>query len=229
MRIAALRFALAVTASLAVVSLPVAVQASPITVNNASFETLPGGGLAISCGGSCSYSNGQPIPDWAVSGTSGQFIPSNPAGNTAFFNFIPDGMTVAYSNDGTIQQTLGTTAVAGTTYILSVDFGSRKDAPMSGTATLQVGGTSVVATGLAPTPGNWSTFTASYLATALDAGDPITILLASAAAQGDWDNVRVDATAVTAVPLPGTLPLFAAGLGALGLLGWGRRKAQASA
>jgi hypothetical protein len=29
---------------------------------------------------------------------------------------------------------------------------------------------------------------------------------------------------VTAVPLPATLPLFATGLGALGLLGWRRKK-----
>ncbi len=42
------------------------------------------------------------------------------------------------------------------------------------------------------------------------------------------DNVRVSTNAVTAVPLPAALPLFAAGLGLLGLFGW-RRKRTASA
>ena len=40
------------------------------------------------------------------------------------------------------------------------------------------------------------------------------------------DNVSV--SAVSATPLPAALPLFATGLGALGLLGW-RRKRKASA
>jgi hypothetical protein len=40
----------------------------------------------------------------------------------------------------------------------------------------------------------------------------------------------VTATLVTATPLPAALPLFATGLGGLGLLGWRRkRKAQAAA
>ena len=39
---------------------------------------------------------------------------------------------------------------------------------------------------------------------------------------------HLDAPEVSAVPLPATLPLFATGLGLLGLLGWRRRrKAQA--
>jgi hypothetical protein len=45
------------------------------------------------------------------------------------------------------------------------------------------------------------------------------------------DDVVIDETSPppTAVPLPGTLPLFATGLGVLGLLGWRRkRKAQAA-
>jgi hypothetical protein len=49
---------------------------------------------------------------------------------------------------------------------------------------------------------------------------------------GGWgSNVLLHSlTAVSAVPLPAALPLFATGLGALGLLGWRRkRKAQAAA
>jgi hypothetical protein len=44
------------------------------------------------------------------------------------------------------------------------------------------------------------------------------------------DNVMLTTAAVTATPLPAALPLFATGLGALGLLGWRRkRKARAAA
>ena len=37
----------------------------------------------------------------------------------------------------------------------------------------------------------------------------------------NFDNFRID---INSVPLPGALPLFATGLGALGLLGWRRKK-----
>jgi hypothetical protein len=40
-------------------------------------------------------------------------------------------------------------------------------------------------------------------------------------------TVAVNVPPVTAVPLPGALPLFASGLGALGFAGWRRRKARA--
>ncbi len=42
------------------------------------------------------------------------------------------------------------------------------------------------------------------------------------------DDVRFTATTPTPTPIPATLPLFATGLGALGLLGW-RRKRKAAA
>jgi hypothetical protein len=48
-------------------------------------------------------------------------------------------------------------------------------------------------------------------------------------ANGSNDNVLLHSiSAVSPVPLPGALPLFASGLGALGLLGW-RRKRKATA
>ena len=47
---------------------------------------------------------------------------------------------------------------------------------------------------------------------------------------GSWFIDDVSLTQVPSVPIPAALPLFATGLGALGLLGWWRkRKAQAAA
>jgi hypothetical protein len=47
---------------------------------------------------------------------------------------------------------------------------------------------------------------------------------------GNIDNVTVQFRSDVETPLPAALPLFATGLGAMGLLGWRRkRKAQAVA
>jgi PEP-CTERM motif-containing protein len=40
------------------------------------------------------------------------------------------------------------------------------------------------------------------------------------------DTLTIDSVSVTVTPLPGALPLFAAGLGAIGLLGWRRRRSE---
>src|ERR1700724_3756080 len=71
--------------------------AGPINVANFSFETLPGGGLPFDgCGPGCFFSR-DAIPGWSNSGDSGQFQPGNPA-NTTYFNTLPAGPTIAYSN-----------------------------------------------------------------------------------------------------------------------------------
>ena len=184
-------------------------SASPIPVANFSFETLPAGGLPFGCGGTgCAFSEAA-IPGWTNPGFSGQFQPGS---NTQYFNFIPDGITVAYSNDAPITQSVGTVA-ANTTYTLLVDIGLRKDEPSSAaTAQLLIGGTPVNATGVAPSPGNWSTFTAIYKSVAADVGKTLTIELTTVTAQGDFDNVRLDASPTTAVPEPSTLALLGAGI-----------------
>src|SRR5579872_6478929 len=111
-------------------------RADIISVANASFETLPSGGLPNSCSGTgCAYSVGA-IPDWTVSGSSRQFQP----GAGPYFNSLPDGPTSAYSNGGVISQTVGDTVQAGVTYTLMVDLGYRTDAAFDGSADLLING-----------------------------------------------------------------------------------------
>jgi hypothetical protein len=193
-------------------------SASPIPVANFSFETPPVGGFPFTtnCGGQpgCQFSIA-PIPGWTNSGVSGQWQPGN---NTAFFNFIPDGITVAWSNTtgGTISQSVGTVA-ANTTYTLQVDLGLRKDGEDSlGTVQLLIGSTPVNATGIAPTIGNWSTFTATYNSVPADVGKTLTIQLTVTGDQSDFDNVRLDASSTGAVPEPVNTVLVGFGLAALG-------------
>lgn len=206
----------------AVVLIANAAGATPIAVSNGSFETLPAAGLPIGCGTGCSFSTNDPIPSWTSTGSFGQFQPGVQARNFTFFNSVPDGITVAYSNGGTIMQTVGATAQAGVTYTLQVDLGFRKDVPDPGSVTLDVGSAVVPALG---TPqqlsGNFATYTASYTATAADAGGAI--LLASPGTQGDWDNVRLSDSNV--IQEPASLVLLGGGLIALGLV---RRRMQAT-
>ena len=46
---------------------------------------------------------------------------------------------------------------------------------------------------------------------------------------GKWTFVPLDVPVTVAAPLPAALPLFATGLGALGLLGWRRKRKTAAA
>jgi hypothetical protein len=187
-----------------------------IPVANFSFETLPPGGLPLGCSGTgCAFSE-EPIPGWINSGASGQFQPGS---NTLYFNFIPDGTTVAYSNDsgGTITQTIGTTVAASTTYTLQVELGLRKDGFDSlGTVQLLIGNTPINAAGVAPSIGNWSTFTATYNSVAADVGKTLTIRLTATGGQSDFDDVRLNASP-TSVPEPVSTGLVVIALGVMGV------------
>ena len=186
----------------------------PITVMNPSFETLPLGGLGLGCGTNCRFSNG-PIPGWTTASSipaSGQIQPG-----PGQFSSLPDGPTSAYTNGPTISQTVGATVEAGIEYILAVDLGARLDQPFAGSADLLIGPSMIVpATGVTPTLGNWSTFTATFMGTAADAGDSITIQLVSGRVQGNFDNVQL-----TAVPEPSFMGVV--GIGLAGLLAFARR------
>jgi hypothetical protein len=199
-----------------------AAQAGVITVLNPSFEIIDAGGLPNGgCGAGCAY-NVAEVPDWA--GGEGSFQPGPSSGNFAYFNYIPDGVTVAYSNGAGFSQTVAATAVAGDTYTLTVDLGYRKDIGDPGSIALQIGGNTIVGTGAAPQgSGDWSTWTASYTATAADAGAPITILLVGGGSQSDFDNVNL-----TAAPEASTWALMLAGFGGIGAALRSRRRPVAA-
>ena len=193
-------------------------HADPIFVNNPSFETRPEGGLPIKCGTGCSLSPVTAgIPGWNVSGLAGELQPGPPA-TTTFFDSVPDGITVAYSNGGSISQTVADAVQLGFTYTLSVDQGVRNDGvPDSGMVALEIGGGATIpALGAPAAPGNWSTYTAIYIGAAADVGQSITIVLGSTGA-GDWDNVRLDAVVPQVVPEPGSLALLGIAFATLGL------------
>jgi hypothetical protein len=191
--------------------------ADTIPVDNPSFEILPTGGLPLGCGVGCSYSVG-PVPGWTSSGDVGQFQPGVQAGNFTYFDSLSDGITSAYLNaGGSMFQQISNTVQPGVTYTLNVDLGWNNATAFAGVADLSIGGNRYLATGVMPTQGNWSTFTATYTGLPADAGDPIIIDLSfngSPNGQANFDNVRLT-TATSAVPEPtftGMLALCFAGL-----------------
>src|ERR1017187_2873559 len=194
--------AIRVLAILALVAIPA--FASPIYVSNFSFETgfvktnNCAGGLG---GASCGIDFTSSISGWTVTGAAGDPTVGlfQPGDNTGRFNTLSDGPTSAMSGGATISQMVAPTMVAGWTYVLAVDIGQRKDVPMDGTADLLIctnsNGTScnaaVVAIGTTPTPGSFGTFTATYVATAADAGKYIPMELKSGVPEGNFDNARL--------------------------------------
>jgi hypothetical protein len=142
------------------------------------------------------------IPAWTATGgvSFGEFQPGTQDGTTTYFSTIPDGITVAYTNDATISQTVGATVQTDVVYTLQVSLGWRNDLPsFVGSADLLVSGNQYLATGVTPAQGNWSVFTATYTGLAGDAGDPITIQLNDG--QADFDNVLLSDN-LTAAPAP---------------------------
>jgi hypothetical protein len=219
--------AIRVLATLALAAVPG--FASPILVSNFSFEQVTGGvSLPTVCGANCGVSNGNTLAilGWTFTGNSsapwGQFQPG--AATIGFFNVGPNpdnaGPTIAYVQGGTLSQVAYTIPVltANLSYTLQVDIGDRKDLGVGtfvGTADLKICAvstcTTTAAMGTAPGLGGFSTYTATYLATAADSGKTITIELNGIGAQGDFDNVRL----TDGVPEPASFLLIGSALFAL--------------
>jgi hypothetical protein len=208
-------------------------QATPVTVQNISFEAinLADGGWVAS------------VPDWVGSGGAGIYNPNigtyDPV--QAKYNAgvaVPDGENVAFLNNSgsSISQTLaGYTINADATLTLSVDVGWRLDGPVMPVYRLELwAGGERFAYGSTPlVKGDFVTATVEYQTSGNDplVGQNLTIVLAKAGGnQVQFDNVRFNndtqnGEPPNAVPEPGTLLLFGTGMVGLAVV---RRKRKAA-
>jgi hypothetical protein len=180
-----------------------------ISIQNPSFEaTSP---LTVPCAGpgTCLYNFG-PIPGWTISGpTGGSFEPSS-----FYFSLpLPDGNIVAYTNDGSISQTLtGTSLLPNSIYSLSVDVGRRFDVTSADYSLSLTDGSNVFCTSGVESNGSIAAgaFQDITLTCTTGASVPAGLLgieLTGAGRQIDFDNVRLNVTSAVATPEPGVLAL----------------------
>ena len=163
----------------------IAMSTNPV-VQNASFETA--NGLSTQ---PCGSFNSGPIPAWTGTGAgSWAPCPSN-------YSSLPDGSVVAYSNGGTISQTLtNANFQPNTTYTLSVAVGHRADccSPQNYTVALEAGSNVVASTNGSTgniTAGTFATVTVTYTTGTTPPSGNIGIALTAAGQQVSFDNVQL--------------------------------------
>jgi hypothetical protein len=207
-------------ASVALTTTLAAGSAHAVTVVNSSFEnpSMSGG-----------YQYTPSAPGWTFAGLS--VIADY---RSAFgFSTPPDGTQVGVlqsgsGNGSSIDQLLSGLA-SGDSYTVSFYLADRVGSNyVANPVTVSFGGTNIGT--YTPTSTSFQLFTATFTA-ASASGD--LMFLAAPESTGDFDTgldlVTVSAGTASATPLPGALPLFASGLGALGLLGWRRKRKTAAA
>jgi hypothetical protein len=190
-----------------------------VHVQNASFENTSTSPLTLPCAGpeTCLYNSG-PIPGWVITGATGLFEPSS-----AYFNLpLPDGNILAYTNGGSISQTLTNISLApNSIYTLSVDVGRRKDVgPLAASysISLEAGSSFSCTTGGPIENAGSGAFFDQILTCTTGATVPLDLLqivLTGSGRQVDFDNVQLN---VVSAPEPSALVLMLTGLGAVGLL-----------
>jgi len=188
-----------------------------VAIQNASFEAASP--FTTTCSGpeTCLYNFG-PIPGWSITGATGSFQPSS-----AFFSLpLPDGSILAYTNGGTISQTLtGISLLANSTYTLSVDVGRRFDVAVFAanySISLYDGASAFCTTGGSNASIAAGSFIDAILTCTTGASVPsgfLGIVLTGDGRQIDFDNVRLD---VVSTPEPSVLVLMLTTLCVVGLL-----------
>jgi hypothetical protein len=186
-----------------------------IAIQNASFEsTNP---LSSPCvgPGTCLFNSG-PIPSWTSTGATGSFEPSS-----SYFHLpLPDGNILAYTNGGSISQTLtGISLEPNSIYTLSVDIGHRLDGDVANfSMSLDAGSGTFCTRGGSNGSAAKGAFFDAILSCSTDATPPsgfLGIVLTGDGQQIDFDNVRLD---MVPAPEPSALVLMLTGLGVVGLL-----------
>ena len=168
--------------------------AQPIPVGDPGFEDT--------IIGSCSFIQGFRLPSpWTMRNNTagGAWEPGN------CWDIIPfEGTNVAYSNNGTIQQTLSTNAVPGAGYTLSVAVGRRTNpcCPFRPTVLALEAGTGQspiiilrreILLAEAPAPGTWSRYRVTgTLPAGAPSGLPLVITLKCDGAQVNFDAVTLE-------------------------------------
>lgn len=185
--------------------------ADVVPIKNASFESMNALNLSAPTRGSWNIG---PITGWTLSGEGGSWQPDTVAGRS--YSSVPDGMTVAYSNGGTIYQDLSTSLLSNTTYTLSVDVGHRLDGLETNySLAIYAGGNLLIksadtSNGAIPI-GTFADETVTFTSGAnVTPGQKLRIVLTSTGQQTDFDNVQLTASAI---PEPASLSLLAAGCG----------------
>ena len=243
----------AITALTITVGLVAFTNTASANVLNPSFE-IGSASLPNSCGAGCSYSvsgtgaspDTTTIPDWTISPFTqgaGVYVPNAATGLTP----VPDGSAVAFTSGGSISQDTGLQVIDGHTYTLTAWIAPSYNKFVQaaeeyiGITGVGTGPISASATGL--TLGEWTQVSLSWTATnplngANPQGQEIYIVLFNqgGAGQAQFDDISfADASAasggsdVSATPLPAALPLFAGGLGVIGLIARGRKRNGSSA
>jgi hypothetical protein len=207
-------FKIAIASSFLVIVPQGQVKAALLTVANNSFETpivtTPSGFI----------SSTGPVEGWTFTGAQQGF--ADPATGHSFGNSwygpsttIPDGSQIAWSNGGTISQTLSATLQTNTVYTLGAYVGNRFSLDFPGYNIQLYAGGNLLASNNSVTPadGTFAPVTVSYTSgISVTPGQALEIRLTSLSGfqgQTNFDNITLDAASI---PEPSAI---------LGLLGFG--------